>query len=215
MQVESDVVVRARSYLSNLTAIVENTSNFKSAEGSVQDVISKAKAVVNELAIVIQDTEDPHRLEDLLSINDQLLTLLKRTPQGNKPSLTLQGLGLSVNTSRTNGDGMLDGFPRINGRANGHLSTLEGNSESSSINERDDDEEATPTTPWKEKGKQRADPEPEQSDMILSPKTFMINEQHPDEETPYHTDEEDDADRSDVASPLDRSVLLPDPKFAA
>ncbi|KAF9531479.1 hypothetical protein CPB83DRAFT_904584 [Crepidotus variabilis] len=205
-KIESDVVVRARSYLSNLTAVVENTSNFSSATGSVQEVIAKAKAVVNELSIVIQETEDPHRLEDLLGINDQLLALLKKAPQTGKPNLKLQGLGLAID-SRTaeNGDGMLDGFPHINGRSNIHATSVEQASTTSGLLE-PEDEETTPTTPKIDKGKRKAEPEPEQSDMVLSPKTFMMNE-NTNEENPY-PEEDEEEERPDMASPTDRSRYL-------
>ena len=137
--------------------------------------MSKAKAVASELATVIQETENPIRLEELLGINDQLLSLLKKVPGSGKPNLRLHGLGLALNDSQSSsddGDGRLDGLPNLNGRANGFEG---GSSETSSMTSYEDDHDAlsTPTTPKIDKGKGKAAPEPEEPEMVLSPKFRM------------------------------------------
>jgi len=196
------------------TCLTELNSSLGDVKGSPQtpkpianpaafnELVSKSKAVASELAIVIQETEDPTRLEELLGINDQLLSLLKNVPGGARPQLTLKGLGLTLDDSQNSsadGDGMLDGLPHINGRAaaamNGH-----GGGDSSASSSADGFEEgraSTPTTPRIDKGKQRAEPEPEQEEMVLSPKTFQINESESEDEdgVRYH---------EGVASPTDR-----------
>lgn len=162
------------------------------------ELVSKSKAVASELAIVIQETVDPSRLEELLGINDQLLSLLKNVPGGTRPQLTLKGLGLTLDDSRNSsmdGDGILDGLPHINGRVaamNGHVGG--DSSASSSVNGFEED---TPTTPRIDKGKQRAEPEPEQEEMVLSPKTFQVNESESEDEDGVRY-------REEVASPTDR-----------
>jgi protein phosphatase 1 regulatory subunit 37 len=208
-QNESDIVVRA------WTCLTELSSSLSDVKGSPQtpkpipnpaafnELVAKSKAVASELAIVIQETEDPSRLEELLGINDQLLSLLKNVPGGTRPQLTLKGLGLTLEDSRTSsvdGDGMLDGLPHINGRAatvaiNGH-----GGGDSSASSSADSFEEgqaSTPTTPRIDKGKQRAEPEPEREEMVLSPKTFQISESESEDEDGVRYHEE-------VASPTDR-----------
>jgi protein phosphatase 1 regulatory subunit 37 len=167
------------------------------------ELVSKSKAVASELAIVIQETEDPSRLEELLGINDQLLSLLKTVPGGTRPQLKLKGLGLTLDddsrNSSVDGDGMLDGLPHINGRAaamNGHFGG--DSSASSSADSFEEDKTLTPTTPRIDKGKQRAEPEPEQEEMVLSPKTFQINESESEDEDGVRYRGEE------VASPTDR-----------
>ena len=161
-----------------------------------------------ELAVVIQETDDASRLEELLGINDQLLALLKKVPAGTKPSLRLHGLGLSIDRSQSSeddGDNKLNGLPHLNGRANGHSGHhIETSSETSSVDAFEDDEDQlTPTTPKIDKGKRKAEPEPEQSDMVLSPKTFMINDAENESEMMRFREGD-----GDVASPTDRYVFV-------
>lgn len=172
------------------------------ASAHSKDLISSAKQTATELATRIQETEDPTRLEELLGINDQLLSLLKKVPGGTRPNLVLQGLGLSFDSaqnSEDDGDGRLDGLPHLNGRdrVNGHIDS----SESSSAASFEEDLSQTPTTPRIDKGKQKAEPEPEKLEPVLSPKTFRINESE---------DEDEDGMRYpavDVTSPTDRFVV--------
>lgn len=157
-----------------LTAITDPQLSFSpppTPQPPVHEVVVKARSMVTELASVIQETEDPIRLEELLGINDQLLTLLKKVPTKLKETLRLQGLGLTIENTGIEVDGKLDGYPHLNGRLNGHTASLETSSESSSV---ESNEEETPTTPKVDKGKRKA--EPEQPEMVLSPKTFMIGE---------------------------------------
>ncbi|KAF9555391.1 RNI-like protein [Agrocybe pediades] len=182
---------------------------------SSANTLLHARKVATELANVIQQTEDPVKLEELLGINDQLLSLLKKFPMmmNNRPHLTLQGLGLkdlnsSAHSSDDDGDGRLDGLPHINGRAaapNGL--TAHGKDHSDTGKEEEEEDTDTPVTPRVDKGKQKADPEPEEPEMVLSPKTFMINERTPtgeeDEEgmMHYHLLHHPEG----VTSPTDRS----------
>ena len=200
--------------MTQLTAIVSPDVNDSSStpnvtpSNSLNEVVKKAKAVVAELAVVIQETDDASRLEELLGINDQLLALLKKVPAGTKPSLRLHGLGLSIDRSQSSeddGDNKLNGLPHLNGRANGHSGHhIETSSETSSVDAFEDDEDQlTPTTPKIDKGKRKAEPEPEQSDMVLSPKTFMINDAENESEMMRFREGE-----GDVASPTDRYVLV-------
>ncbi|KIM43835.1 hypothetical protein M413DRAFT_18150 [Hebeloma cylindrosporum] len=211
---ETDVVVRAWACLTELSSSIApdtkgspQTPKPAANPAAFNDLVSKSKAVASELAIVIQDTEDPSRLEELLGINDQLLSLLKNVPGGSRPQLTLKGLGLTLNDSRNSssvdGDGMLDGLPHINGRPaaiNGH--TGGDSSASSSVDGFEDEDNAlTPTTPRIDKGKQRAEPEPEQEEMVLSPKAFQISESEDEDEDGLRYPSEE------VASPTDRSRI--------
>lgn len=166
-----------------------------------KELVSNAKNVAAELAIMIQETEDPSRLEELLGINDQLLSLLKKVPGGTRPNLFLQGLGLSFDSaqnSEDDSDGRLDGLPHINGRAvNGRTHDSSDSGSTASL----DGDSQTPTTPKVDKGKRKAEPEPEKLEPVLSPTTFRISESE---------SEDEDGVRyiriGDVASPTDRFV---------
>ncbi len=160
--------------------------------------MAKANALVKELAIVIQETEDAIRLEELLGINDQLLVLIKKVPAKLKESMQLHGLGLYRPGSDCQ-EGRLDGLPHINGRLNGHTNGTEQSLESSTAEGDDDADLPTPTTPKFDKGKQKAEPEPEQPEMVLSPKTFMIAE-------PESTELSYREQREPTVSPTDRYV---------
>ncbi|KAF9477211.1 RNI-like protein [Pholiota conissans] len=198
---ETDVVVRAWTYVTQLSNIVApekgKVSNPTMAtHESLPELTAKSKAIASELALVIQETEDPSRLEELLGINDQLLSLLKKVPAGGKPNLRLQGLGLAYSSSQSSsedGDGRLDGLPNINGRTN----ALEADSEDNSITNFDD-EDVTPTTPKIDKGKRRAEPEPEEPEMVLSPNISKMNGGSEDDGVLY---------LENVASPTDRSRI--------
>lgn len=192
-KIESDVVVRARACLTSLANVTAAPSSTVNPE-HIADAATKARVVVNELTTVIQETEDPIQMEELLGINDQLLALLKKVPGGGKPTLTLYGLGLSLpGIEPVGGDTTLaNGSPAfLNGHANGHFPEGE-----------DDDD--TPTTPRIDKGKRKAEPEPEVPEKVLSP-TFLIAESSEDEDedgrryviAPEHLEE--------VTSPTDRS----------
>ncbi|KAF9002517.1 hypothetical protein BDQ17DRAFT_1306302 [Cyathus striatus] len=175
-KVENDVVKRARTALTALNDLIASLSPsalVKDHESS-DETVQKAKDVMSEISNVIQETEDPMRLEELLGINDQLLALIKKVPTS-KPSLTLSGLGLSFHTDR------YANTTAVNGHVNGDTLAVpsEGDTE---------DEDGTPTTPRIDKGKGRAAPEPEEPEKVLSPTTYLIGEENSE-------DEEDDPSR--------------------
>lgn len=161
------------------------------------ELLTKSKAVAAELAVVIQETDDPSRLEELLGINDKLLSLLKKVPVIAKPNLKLHGLGLAYTGSQSSsedGDGTLDGLPNINGRMN----ALDLDSDSNSVTSFEDDADLpTPTTPKIDKGKRRAEPEPEEPEMVLSPNISKMNGGSEEDGILYP---------ENVASPTDRYV---------
>jgi protein phosphatase 1 regulatory subunit 37 len=156
------------------------------------DIAANTRSIIGELATAIQETEDPVRLEELLEINDQLLGLLKKLPaagKASKPILSLSGLGLSLN----------GGTPGKNGIVNGSSVLPQDAAED------DEEEEAdTPTTPRVDKGKRRADPEPEEIEKVLSP-AFLISETSEDEdEDPGYGTPPEEGEIPGMPSPTDR-----------
>jgi len=215
----------------------------------MNEIIPQARALVGELSSVIQEqTEegDPLKLEELLGLNDQLLGLLKKVNGRLRQGLKLHGLGLGLGEGggdglegKGSGDGKLDGFPHINGRSNGngHViemenlspssssfseelnSSLEGEEAEEKQEEEEEEEEEDPTTPKVDKGKRRAEPEPEQPEMVLSPKTFMMGEPEREDSEKrrrrgggggggYLDDDDERGVGVVVVSPSDRSRIL-------
>ncbi|ESK86946.1 leucine-rich repeat-containing protein 68-like [Moniliophthora roreri MCA 2997] len=163
-----------------------------------EELINKSRGVIKELGMVItsgQDDVGPERLEELLSLNDELTGLTTKaeetavtgrapTPTGNpvapvmgegrqgRPALTLQGLGIKFNNTR-------NGSTHDEKATNGGVSSTE------------DEELPSPTTPKIDKGKQKAEPEPIEHEKVLSPTaSFLIAESNSDGE-----DDEDDGMR--------------------
>ena len=197
VQIESDILVRGRACVTELTQVVGSARLLKPPSGASEDsmatdIAASTRGIIGELATAIQETEDPVRLEELLEINDQLLGLLKKLPTAgktSKPILSLSGLGVSLN----------GGTPGTNGIVNGSNVLLQD------VAEDDDGEvEDTPTTPRVDKGKRRADPEPEEIEKVLSP-AFLISETSEDEdEDPGYGTPPEEGEIPGMPSPTDR-----------
>ncbi|KAG5637415.1 hypothetical protein H0H81_004673 [Sphagnurus paluster] len=198
---DSDVAVRARECVAQLRSLQVNSpyqakspfSPTLSRPEAVAEASKNARAIVAELATVIEATDDPALMEELLDLNDQLTALLRDLPAPARPVLTLHGLGLNLNgTDHANAAGNGNGYMAANGYD-------------------DEDEELTPTTPRADKGKGRAQPEPEELEKVLSPTASLLAAVTPTEL------EDDDDDESEhvtyipvetlegAASPNDRS----------
>ncbi|KAF5339788.1 hypothetical protein D9611_009036 [Ephemerocybe angulata] len=190
---ESDVLVRGRASVTELTQLVSSLETSKAestppprSDEELDQLALDTRSIVGELATAIQETEDPSRLEELLEINDQLLGLLKKLPSGprNRPNLTLKGLGLSLNeqgeasspgTSGTASPARSFNGVHLNGSGSSSLSS--GPSiVSGQLGMEEEEDIGTPTTPKVDKGKRRADPEPVEIEKVLSPaSTFLIS----------------------------------------
>ncbi|KAG6885191.1 hypothetical protein C0993_004975 [Termitomyces sp. T159_Od127] len=179
---EVDIAVRARECLGRLTEALQPPSAAAKAKSpfsgltsqpSVVAELSKdARAIVAELAAVIQSTEDPGVMEELLSVNDRLTALLRDLPAPVRPVLTLQGLGIRVDGGGDPGSGAGEGreggtAPNGRGGANGDARGLELELEF------EGGSAPAPATPRADKGKGRAEPEPEEHEKVLSPTSVL------------------------------------------
>lgn len=199
-KVGTDVLVRAyacRAELEEQLSRLSSSSISPVSEAASQDVdievVMKVKDVMTPLTTLIETTVDPTRLEELLGLNDTLMELLRRTPNGQQ---ALQELGLITGAPAQGQTAKEVSITIPNGHANegGHGEPTE-----------DEEEEEGLATPKIDKGKGRAEPEPEEPEKILSPTKFLISESD---------DEDDDEERNFVAgepdnigapSPTDRS----------
>ncbi|KAG5644426.1 hypothetical protein DXG03_008521 [Asterophora parasitica] len=165
-QADTDVATRARECVVQLTDLVQQRSpqvkpkppfsRATSRPYAVAEISKNARTVVAELTAVIQSTEDPTLMEELLDLNDQLTALLRDLPAPARPVLTIPGLGLQFNGVKVNG--LPNGYGNVNGSRE-----FEGV----------EDEDLTPTTPRVDKGKGRAEPEPEEVEKVLSPTSLL------------------------------------------
>lgn len=150
---------------SPLKPALKATSTTTITEGQ----FTKATSVWEELGRVIQHiTEDPASapsipLEELLILHDELGELVKRAEakmgtvtREKKPVLKLDGLGSMLAPPET------------------QIAAV--SIEDGTIPEEQEGEESTPTTPRIDKGKARAEPEPEKHEPVLSPtSSFLIS----------------------------------------
>lgn len=206
---ESDIAARARACIAQLSSTISPTPRNNTptptprssspttptmsprpistpTAANTKDMLGKAKALKAELEAVIPVLEDPVRMEELLSLNDQLTALLEALPPSpvvshRRPVLApLRGLGLGSNTGN---DGDRDAKGNDGESAGvGGMPDIDGIMWGEVDGDRDrEGEDDTPTTPWLDKGKAKAEPPPEEPEKVLSP-TFMMTESSEDED---------------------------------
>ncbi|THG93260.1 hypothetical protein EW026_g7934 [Hermanssonia centrifuga] len=178
-QRDSDIVMQARSCKMQLDNSSARTPSSSSSPASpVVDVDpelkKRARVVLQSLGAVIEATDDPTRLEELLELNDELTSSLARCNLP-RPGLKLTGLGISV--------------------PNGDVEPILATSESPTEFEEDE-----PVTPRVDKGKARAEPEPELPEKVLSP-TLAAPEDYEDAEQELGLTGQIES----IVSPTDRS----------
>lgn len=203
---EVDIAVRARECLNKLTEALRPSSTPTKAKSPFSALTSQpsiiaelskdARTIVAELATVIQSTENPVLMEELLNVNDQLTALLRDLPAPVRPVLTLRGLGIQLdgrdskneNGDNENGKGIL---PNGHVLTNGDAHRLESEIENEMT-------PMTPTTPKVDKGKGRAEPEPEEHEKVLSPTSVLAASAV---KTDSEDEDEEDEDQSMVYAP--------------
>nr|GAT60426.1 predicted protein [Mycena chlorophos] len=178
-KLEGDPVVRARSCVAQLEAMYAPPASPSAPTPSAAThaaLVKQAKELTHELSALIDATDDPSRMEELLMVNDELTSLISRgPPPAVRPSLTLTGLGIKwVAAVPVGGNDSASPSPSS---INGHT-----------IHEvQEEAEEDHLPTPRIDKGKARAIPEPEEPEKVLSPTALMIAD------SDGETDDEDEA----------------------
>lgn len=185
-QNEESIIDQARSRRDELEAmLIKASSSVDPATVHELDtsVVEAAKEASKALMDLIERTTSTARLEELLALNDNLTGSLARSvPQTGK----LQGLGVVIETSMTNGvDDANFG--------NGH--TLDALGDDDTIDDED------PMTPRIDKGKGRAEPEPEVLEPVLST-SFLIAESDDEDGEAQLTVPDEEIE--DIVSPTDR-----------
>lgn len=191
-QNESEAVVQAQQCRDQLQALIaRSTPTLESDAAETQEaleLIERAKTLLPGLVEVIRTCSDSGRLDELLNLNDTLVSLVAQASP--KPKASLQGLGLELNglgnPGANNGSGMV----------NNHIVSPRGDS----TEEPSDDD--SPSTPRLDKGKGKAPPEPEIVKPVLSPRGFAA----PDSDSDSDSDEiehEAEQGEDDPRSPND------------
>lgn len=158
--VGGDVVVRASASMTQMQNLLNPSPYHQEMTviPSPQELVKRVRAIIEELGVVIQATEDPHRMEELFAIHEELSNLAgKVESMKQRPILSLQGLGVRLNGNPS---------PRVSPRVSPLMmdSTIE-------VEE--------PSTPKIDKGKARADPEFEK---VLSPTSVLLENGNAKEE---------------------------------
>ena len=203
-----DIIVRAHTNIAQLENLIlpsssPSLSSFSSSPMSTpttkeppgEAIARNGKDVVLELGKLIETEDSPERVEELLGLCDRINFLLAKVPSARPSKPQLQGLGLKINN-----DLILD---RNGASSNGLLANGNGDITRSESPDQYGDEEPSPTTPKVDKGKGRAEPEPEQHEPVLSPSHFLVGESEDEDEEGHRFLHLEDIDEP-VASPTDR-----------
>ncbi|KAI0300513.1 hypothetical protein B0F90DRAFT_1810386 [Multifurca ochricompacta] len=190
-QNEDETVAQAQLYKEQLQELLTHSTPTLEGYGSKKQVdselIKRTKAFLPSLAEIIRTSSESTRLDELLYLNDALISLLARASP--KPRISLQGLGIELN-------GLRDPPTGAHGANNGFLDNQivpSGNTEGVT-------DEDVLSTPRLDKGKGKAPPEPEIVEPVLSTAGFTAADS--DEEETDHTVAQGE---DDVRSPTDRS----------
>lgn len=179
--IQSNSVAALEAARSCKLELEESLARFPStpAPADQQDLSARSRATRQSLAAVIDSTTDASNLQEMLELNDDITSLLARV-NARRPELKrLKGLGIDVAEHRLS--------PEIAG--NGYFAAEHATS----------DEDDEPVTPRLDKGKQRAEPEPEVPEPVLSP-TIL----HPEFEEEGEPQESLLGQAENIVSPTDR-----------
>jgi hypothetical protein len=191
-QNESEAVVQAQQCRDQLRALIARSTRTLGTDAAdtqeALELIERAKTLLPGLVEAIRTCSDTGRLDELLNLNDTLVSLVAQASP--KPKASLQGLGLELNglgnTGANNGSGVI----------NNHIVSPRGDS----TEEPSDDD--SPSTPRLDKGKGKAPPEPKIVKPVLSPRGFTAPDSDSDENEHEHEHEAEPGE-DDPRSPTD------------
>ncbi|THH29900.1 hypothetical protein EUX98_g4280 [Antrodiella citrinella] len=186
----ADIITQAKACKIELEDLLSRSPSSSSAPMSPTQALDpglaqRTRVVLVKLAHVIEITANPDTLQELLVLNDDLTGMVSHTA-----SPPLLGLGIRIDTAQKQ---------TAVGATNGNGDAMHGGELS--------DVEEEPITPRLDKGKGRAEPEPEEPEMVLSPTimapAFTITES--DDEDGERRLILDEHAAEDTVSPTDRS----------
>ncbi len=166
-----------------LAGIPSASSSPTATPDTNEELTARSKETLKALGSLIEETADPMKLEQLLNLNDDIMGLIARFNEPRSALKDVKGLGIHI-----------EGLP--NGDANGHLSAIQTDLDQS------DDEE--PVTPRADKGKRRAEPEPEEPQLVLTPTVEHMDPELEDSEVEQDVEQSILGDAPSIVSPTDR-----------
>jgi protein phosphatase 1 regulatory subunit 37 len=190
-QNEGDAIAQAQQCRDQLQELIARSTPSDKSPSETQadlELIERAKALLPTLAEVIGTCSDSARLDELLGLNDSLISLVVHASP--KPRGKIQGLGIEVN-------GLVGPLTDIHGADKGssfrddHVITPRNNT-------KEDTDDDSLSTPRLDKGKGKAPQEPEIVEPVLSPRGFAVADS--DEETEREAEHEGE---DDPRSPTD------------
>jgi protein phosphatase 1 regulatory subunit 37 len=190
-QSEGDVVVQAQQCRDQLQELLARSTPSEGSASETQadlELLERATALLPALAEIIGACSDSARLDELLSLNDTLISLVAHASP--KPRDKIQGLGIEVNGLRSS----LTDINRADDSSNvfdNHVVTPRGDAEEPT----DDDSLSTPRL---DKGKGKAPPEPEIVEPVLSPRGFAVADSDEEEHEAEHEGEDDPRSPTDL-----------------
>lgn len=155
---------------------------------SNEDLTGRARDALKALSALIEKTADPAKMEEYLGLNDEIIGLLDRFNKPRPDIASIKGLGIQIENLKIGST-----------LANGHNSPVR--------KILDEDELETPVTPRADKGKQRAEPEPEEPQLVLTPTIERTAFDDPEVEQDIDASVLDNAES--IVSPTDRYVVSP------
>jgi len=164
----SDILYQARTCVQDLKTILSASSPSPALD--VVSTVKKVKELMLELTRSIETTSDPLRLEELLEVNDELVSLSAQVPESGRPVLTLQGLGKREDALT------------LSSRTVAGVTSVVNNGQAFHESPTDELQEEDPLTPRIDKGKARAEPEPEKQEKVLSPNLLVTESESEDED---------------------------------
>lgn len=191
-QSENEAVVQAQRCRDQLQALLARSTP-RSGSGASEtqadlELIERAKALLPTLVEVIRTCSDSGRMDELLGLNDTLVSLLAQVSP--KPRASLQGLGIELNGLRDPSIDVIPGADSGGSVLDNHIISPRGDG----IEEPSDDDSVS--TPRLDKGKGKAPPEPEIVKPVLSPHGFAVADSDEDEEMEHEAEPGEDDPRS-------------------
>lgn len=166
-----------------LAGIPSASSSPTATPDTNEELTARSKETLKALGSLIEETADPMKLEQLLNLNDDIMGLISRFNEPRSALKDVKGLGIHI-----------EGLP--NGGPNGHLSAIQ--------TDLDQSEDEEPVTPRADKGKRRAEPEPEEPQLVLTPTVEHTDPELEDSEVEQDVEQSILGDAPSIVSPTDR-----------
>lgn len=155
-KIETDTLTSASEFKVELEALLQGrVSGIPASPTDEAAILNRSKAILPSLTAAIESSNDPHKLEEMLLLNDVLMELVSRVESLKpiRPTIVTNGHGLGI----TNGES-LNGVetPPLDTDSITTGSSSLFSATSSTVNDSKAEEDEIPITPRADKGKGKA-----------------------------------------------------------